>query len=631
MAVIEIAKIQVRRGQENQTGIPALAGGEFAWAADTEHLYIGLRREDGGSRDENVRILTENDLFSAVGNTATTYTYREGSYLTSVTGDDLSEEVVRTVSEVLDEAYVSVNHFKETGEDGDVTLRRAITRLFANDQIPALTGAERRLIIPAGTYNIADTVFLPSNTILVGEGPDKTILNVLTTSKAFVTVASGGATFDDIDAFSGLPVGEVHPSNIHIEGMTIQYSTATLTQFSDILLSIDMAEDVTVKNVKFKGHRVSPDTSTNHYYSGVDIRGWGEITSRNILIENCEFDGLRYAVMSAHDIEKLNVENSYLHNLLKGVNFNFLESTGKHPDATTGPRYCKILNNRFDVIDEQGIYVGNWSTSTSQTGTFHLSMNNIFEDVGSYSTLYYNTLTNTGEGGTGTAIISFNDTLNNSTVNDLFSRFEFQQRSISTSTSYTHSPLVEGRTVLDAPYVSIATLAYDQTESSILRLPITGFTQNISLRYSIFKTENGFVTTYLSTATYIPADEVFYNGNKYIVNTATNETSSTEIISIVGIPPSDSVYWTFNSAGAIDRLGQVEIYLPPGNSRADVTSSLLVYDNYNYSGDDTFNNSIGWTVQAVDGYRYYDVVVTKDASTNTSDSVVMEFTAKVIT
>ena len=61
MAVIEIAKIQVRRGQENQTGLPTLAGGEFAWAADTEHLYIGLRREDGGSRDANVRILTEND------------------------------------------------------------------------------------------------------------------------------------------------------------------------------------------------------------------------------------------------------------------------------------------------------------------------------------------------------------------------------------------------------------------------------------------------------------------------------------------------------------------------------------------------------------------------------------------
>ena len=51
MAVIEISKIQVRRGQENQTGVPPLDGGEFAWAADTENLYIGLRRDDGGARD----------------------------------------------------------------------------------------------------------------------------------------------------------------------------------------------------------------------------------------------------------------------------------------------------------------------------------------------------------------------------------------------------------------------------------------------------------------------------------------------------------------------------------------------------------------------------------------------------
>ena len=41
MAVIEIARIQVRRGQENITGIPVLSPGEFGWAEDTEHLYIG--------------------------------------------------------------------------------------------------------------------------------------------------------------------------------------------------------------------------------------------------------------------------------------------------------------------------------------------------------------------------------------------------------------------------------------------------------------------------------------------------------------------------------------------------------------------------------------------------------------
>ena len=114
MAVVEISKIQVRRGQENQTGVPILDSGEFGWASDTEALYIGLRRVDGGSRDANVRILTENDLrnfFSSSGsfsnlNTQTTYTYRDNQGIaTANTGTPwptplataISEEVVRRI------------------------------------------------------------------------------------------------------------------------------------------------------------------------------------------------------------------------------------------------------------------------------------------------------------------------------------------------------------------------------------------------------------------------------------------------------------------------------------------------------------------------------------------------------
>ena len=41
MAVVQISKIQVRRGLSNQTGIPQLSGGEFAWAIDAQELYIG--------------------------------------------------------------------------------------------------------------------------------------------------------------------------------------------------------------------------------------------------------------------------------------------------------------------------------------------------------------------------------------------------------------------------------------------------------------------------------------------------------------------------------------------------------------------------------------------------------------
>ena len=42
MAVVQISRIQIRRGRKNSgTGLPQLASGEIAWAIDTQELYIG--------------------------------------------------------------------------------------------------------------------------------------------------------------------------------------------------------------------------------------------------------------------------------------------------------------------------------------------------------------------------------------------------------------------------------------------------------------------------------------------------------------------------------------------------------------------------------------------------------------
>ena len=42
MAVVQISRIQVRRGRANGgTGVPQLASGELAWAVDTQELFIG--------------------------------------------------------------------------------------------------------------------------------------------------------------------------------------------------------------------------------------------------------------------------------------------------------------------------------------------------------------------------------------------------------------------------------------------------------------------------------------------------------------------------------------------------------------------------------------------------------------
>ena len=42
MAVVQISRIQVRRGQKNAgAGLPQLSSGELGWAIDSRELYIG--------------------------------------------------------------------------------------------------------------------------------------------------------------------------------------------------------------------------------------------------------------------------------------------------------------------------------------------------------------------------------------------------------------------------------------------------------------------------------------------------------------------------------------------------------------------------------------------------------------
>ena len=106
MAVIEIAKIQVRRGQEHVTGVPQLDPGEFGWAQDTQHLYIGKRISEGANNDENSRILTDLDLRSILnlvggglsGSAASTSTYRYR--------DDLSFQYFRSTTTKIGRAHV---------------------------------------------------------------------------------------------------------------------------------------------------------------------------------------------------------------------------------------------------------------------------------------------------------------------------------------------------------------------------------------------------------------------------------------------------------------------------------------------------------------------------------------------
>ena len=61
MAVVQISKIQIRRGQKNQgSGLPQLSSGELGWAIDTQELYVGNGAvSEGAPRVGYTKVLTE--------------------------------------------------------------------------------------------------------------------------------------------------------------------------------------------------------------------------------------------------------------------------------------------------------------------------------------------------------------------------------------------------------------------------------------------------------------------------------------------------------------------------------------------------------------------------------------------
>lgn len=498
MAVIEISKIQIRRGQENQTGVPLLAGGEFAWAADTEQLYIGLKREDGGARDANVRILTENDLrnFFASNSGASyatgAYTYRSGTEITVYnSGTSIQTEYssgvefVRSLQDRLDE-FVSVKNFWVAGNGGDNTqdeyIQLAIDRLFASTATEYafdgnISPPAKILYFPAGHYSITGTIYLPANTTIMGEGIDKTIFTLKSDGEhIFQTVdvseyrsndsspPAGLFTMTNVNAMSTPYI----PRNIHIEGVTMQFETTSdITLTGGLpLLSLDCAENAIIRRVKFKGNFNEIKTADTNY-AAIELRGYTEEkTTRNIVIDDCEFTNLYNGVKSDFDVSNIVIQNSFFYKLTHGIAFNESKDLG----ADVGPRFARIINNKFQDIQDEAIYAGINNVTTS---TGHLSLNNQFINVG-----------NKGQNETysnGTPVVTFLSH-GNASVNDYFDRQHWQDQN---GGLYTYNPLINGRAVLEKSEIT-TTIANAGSAVIIMRLPITTHPQHITIKYSCY-------------------------------------------------------------------------------------------------------------------------------------------------
>jgi hypothetical protein len=472
MAVIEIAKIQVRRGQENQTGIPQLDPGEFAWAEDTERLYIGKRIAEGASTDENSRILTEQDLnffklaAQSTGTVNSAYTYRQADVFIGAESSTVQEKLDQTVS--LTDFGVNPSF---TATNITTEFRNAVNKIFKNQGEGdwQRTNARRNLVIPAGSYMLDSTIQLPPYTSLIGEGEDLTVLTMTTSSAMFVTVDSYGTGYPSM-----LTASTATARNISIKGMTLAYTATMTATTTDALLSLDNVKGAVIENVKFQS---GASTGTGIRLRG-QITGAVDIeTCSDIQITHCTFDNLYTGVLATGTVLRPVIGKSIFTNLDKGV-----VMTASPTELYRSPIGGKFIENRFDRISDEAIYVG-----TASHVTNHLSEQNTFRHVGNKRGIDSSVTTSTDH----SPVISFLAD-GNSSVNDTFNRKLVAAETTASTliNSFYYNPLVIGNASINSSVVTTATI--ESTTTNIIKIPVTGKDQMLFMKYSLYSKELGY-------------------------------------------------------------------------------------------------------------------------------------------
>ena len=312
MAVVQISRIQIRRGTANGgTGLPQLASGEMAWAIDTQQLFIGNGAVSEGSPSVgNTRILTTADI-SSYGNLLSTLTYvyqADNTAVPVVTGISANYPVARTFQQRLDDqvttfefgAFGDGGPSVPNGHDDALALQRAINQLFLNSVTPSsayslpdyptgtpqAVSTRKKLEIPAGIYYISQPLYIPSYATLVGAGSDKTIISYNPTSTYIGSTIATSTVVSLLSASFAMIGASITGTNIP-PNVTI----ADVVVGSSVTLSGSIGALNTGSNITFTITLITPaiqfvnDTSTIGHPDDI-THTTGTTQPRNIRISN---------------------------------------------------------------------------------------------------------------------------------------------------------------------------------------------------------------------------------------------------------------------------------------------------------------------------------------------------------
>ncbi len=202
MAVVQISKIQVRRGQKNiGIGVPQLSSAEFAWAVDSQELFIGNGSvAEGAPYVGNTKILTEHDNILEL---ASAYTFAEPD-------PSISLAVSRSLQSKLDE-YVSILDFgavPDGSTDNVAAFENAFNQLFRNLD----PKYKKVLLIPNGVYVLAGNLKIPSTAKIRGETQNGVILDINYNNISFT-----GPDGEEVAEFTSTN----RPRDVYISNLTI--------------------------------------------------------------------------------------------------------------------------------------------------------------------------------------------------------------------------------------------------------------------------------------------------------------------------------------------------------------------------------------------------------------------------
>ena len=458
MAVVQISRIQVRRGQAQQgSGIPQLASGEFGWAVDTRELYIGNGSvSEGAPVVGNTKLLTQYDnLFSV----ADTYIYKDSAG-TVATGGVGGTDIQRSLQQRLDDR-VSGRAFGLTGETSQVAttkLQTAIDQLFINDTTKGNPSSRVILHLEAGEYIIDDTIYIPPYTTIIGAGADKTIIRTTSSiTEMFKTVNSSSTPGAPADKSTTTTLNQA--KNVTIKGITIETTVANKG------LVLECCKDSIFEDIRIKGPWTSGDSYSTD--TGLEMNNLSLVSSvvetRNNSFKNVTINGFTYAVSSDWDTNTNNFVDCDFFDLgygfAFGTNLESLDPT-QFSSKNYGPYNNIIERCRFNDIDRQAIWI--------KFGEWNKSINNRFEGCGNdggpdyisqHSIIKFVTNTNTSDG-------------------DYFSRTKVLGFTPGYWTSYDYHPEIEGSVSAELGEVHTVNITYtgldgtgDPIYSKKFRLP----------------------------------------------------------------------------------------------------------------------------------------------------------------